>query len=76
MAAAGGRDYSLAALAVLMLLSFVAGVAFTVWSVAFRGDWGRIVGLVVGGYFNWWIGMGAWRRTVWGRRDRPATGGR
>lgn len=63
-----GRDHAWAAFAVVMLVLLVGAVFDALWRVVFDGDWLRLLVLPVAVLFYWWWGMGAWRRTIWGRR--------
>ncbi|MDQ4098751.1 MAG: hypothetical protein M3144_12905 [Actinomycetota bacterium] len=60
------RDYAWAALAAVIAgfgaLSLTASLV-----VLLQGDVGVLIGAPICLLFTYWIGMGAWRRTLWGR---------
>jgi hypothetical protein len=62
------RDYlwgSLAALTVLLLTLSLFGTA---WQLIVNQSWKATLAAPLYCVFYWWIGVGAWRRTFWGRR--------
>jgi hypothetical protein len=60
------RDYAWAVFAVVMLLMLIAAIFNALWGLATRGTWFGALGVPLAGIFYWWLGMGAWRRTIWG----------
>ncbi len=67
------RDYLWAVVAVVFAgLAVLNVVAFLYFLLG--GDFGALLPAPVSLLFTYWIGMGAWRRTVWGRpADATAT---
>lgn len=68
------RDYAWAAVAVvagvLTALNTAACLFFLV-----RGEWVVLLRAPFGVLFGYWIAVGAWRRTAWGRPAVPYEGG-
>lgn len=64
---ATARDYGWLSLAVLMGGLTVLNVAASVGVAVVGGDLRGLVRLPVSILFGYWIGVGAWRRTSWGR---------
>jgi hypothetical protein len=64
-----GRDYGcgvVAAFSAAMALMVVCG---SVWTLTREGvDVGLVFSIAVSLLFWYWIGVGAWRRTVWGHQ--------
>ena len=67
-------DYAWAAVVALIALGFMAGLVSALWQVATGRGFGDALWLPVGLVSAWWLGLGAWRRTVWGRRGEEETG--
>ncbi len=63
---ARARDYAWAALAVVVAALAVLNLAACLFFLL-RGNIGVLLTAPVGLLFSYWIGMGAWRRTLWGR---------
>ena len=63
---ATGRDYGCAALAAVVAVLTVLNLAACLYFVI-RGDVLVLLRVPVGVLMGYWIGMGAWRRTSWGR---------
>jgi hypothetical protein len=68
----GVADYAWAAVAVLIVLAFLAGLGSALWQVATQRGFGDALWLPVGVLCAGWLAMGAWRRTVWGRREEDS----
>lgn len=66
-AGATARDYGWLSLAVLMGGLTVLSVAACVAAALVGGDLRGLVRLPVSVLFGYWVGVGAWRRTSWGR---------
>jgi len=60
------RDVGWGALAALCLVSGTSVVFALVWNIV-KGDVAQVLAIGVSLLLHWWIGMGAWRRTRWGR---------
>jgi hypothetical protein len=68
-------DYAWAALAAVMAGCFALNIVGALILLV-RGELGVLIGAPVGLLFAYWIGVGAWRRTVWGRPpDGPEVAG-
>lgn len=65
----GAADYVWATVAALVVLGFLAGLASALWQVATQRGFGDAFWLPVGLVCASWLTLGAWRRTVWGRRE-------
>lgn len=63
------RDYIWAAIAIVVLVLLGVSVVAILLAVALGGVWSALLSLPIGALFYWWIGVGAWRRTVWARRS-------
>ncbi len=68
------RDYAWAALAVVSALFTALNVAACLFFL-FHGVWGVLLRAPFGALFGYWIAMGAWRRTTWGRPAVTYDGG-
>ena len=68
----GASDYAWAAAAGLVVLGFLAGLGSALWQVATQRGFGDALWLPVGLVCASWLAVGAWRRTVWGRREPDA----
>ena len=68
----GAADYAWAAVAGLVVLGFLAGMASALWQVATQRGFGDVLWLPVGLVCASWLAVAAWRRTVWGRREDDA----
>jgi len=64
------RDVGWAAMAILVVVVFAIGALGAVWDLVAKGNWLRALLLPVAAVPLWWWGMGAWRRTRWGRPDQ------
>jgi hypothetical protein len=65
----GLRDYAWAAVAVLVIAGFLAGLVSTLVKVATEQTLTTVAWLPVGLACAWWLALQAWRRTVWGSSD-------
>jgi hypothetical protein len=50
-----------------MLLLLLLAIFNAVWSAAAEGEWWGLLALPLSVLFYWWIGVGSWQRTTWGR---------
>ena len=66
------RDVGWGALAALCLISLSGVVVAGLWRLM-KGDLAQVAGALVSGLLYWWIGMGAFRRTRWGRPRETAS---
>jgi hypothetical protein len=60
-------------MAIAIGVLFIGGVVIALLDLVVHGNWLRLASLPLGAILCWWWGMGAWRRTRWGRR--PPTNG-
>jgi hypothetical protein len=66
------RDYGCGFVALFAGLVWVWIVAGTTWVLTREGvSVGLLFSVGVSLLFWYWVGMGAWRRTIWGRRQQP-----
>jgi hypothetical protein len=71
-AAPTGRDYGCAAVAALAAVIVLFQVCGSVWVLTREGvSIGLLFSVATSLLFWFWVGLGAWRRTVWGHRPRP-----
>jgi hypothetical protein len=61
------RDLAWAAVAIIVGITLIVGIVAALFDLVVHGNWRRLAGLPVGAVVCWWWGMGAWRRTRWGR---------
>lgn len=62
------RDYLWSGLAAVFALLCAGSVFDAGWNLLVEGNPWRLAGLPVAVLFWFWLGMGAWRRSTWGRR--------
>ena len=74
MAEGRARDYAWAAVAGVVVLAFLVGLASALWQVATARGFGDALWLPVGFVCGSWLALQAWRRTVWGRRPSDESG--
>ena len=64
-----GKDYAWALVTGVVALLAAAAVFNAMWRLVVEGSALPLLGLPLAALFYWWVGVGAWRRTVWSRRS-------
>ena len=62
-------DWAWAALAGLFLLLLVLNLFAGLWYLVADHRLAAPIGAILPALFCWWVGMGAWRRTVWSKHS-------